>query len=168
MTDPRYPVGKFDPADSTPLPDAVDTLRRLPAEVRAAIAGLAPASLEARYREGGWTVRQVVHHLADSHANSLFRIRMALTEDRPATMEYDERKWAELPDARDGDVETSLRVLEGLHARWTALLDSLSPEQWKRVFIHPKRGDVSVETATRLYAWHSRHHLGHIRLALGK
>ncbi len=167
MTDPRYPVGKYDPADATPLAEAIETIRQLPFQVRDEVSGATDAGLDTPYRDGGWTARQVVHHLADSHLNSVLRFRMALTENRPAVMEYDEKKWAELPDARSGGVETSLQLLDGLHARWAALLEALTSDQWKRVFIHPKRGDISVETGTRLYAWHCRHHLAHIRIALG-
>ncbi len=163
--DPRYPVGRFDQADATPLDEVVSVIRQLPAQLRAEVAGLTPRQLAASYREGGWTARQVVHHLADAHLNSVVRFRTALTEEKPAVREWNEKKWAELSDAREGPIEASLLLLEGLHARWAAMLASLTPDEWKRTFIHPKRGEMSVEATARLYAWHCRHHLAHVVLA---
>ncbi len=166
VTDPRYPVGKFDPADTTtPLPAIVSRLERFPAQLRALVAGLTDKQLETPYREGGWTARQVVHHLADSHMNSAIRFRLALTEARPTIKPYDEKTWAELPDAAHGPLDMSVRLLEGLHARWVALLSSMTPQDWKRTFVHPERGEMDLERTARLYAWHCDHHLAHIRLA---
>ncbi|RPJ53859.1 MAG: putative metal-dependent hydrolase, partial [Acidobacteria bacterium] len=146
----------------------VAQIEQLPAQLRAAVAGMTEKQLDTPYREGGWTARQVVHHMADSHLNALARFRLTLTEERPAIKGYDEKKWAELPDAAHGPVEMSLRLIEGLHARWAALLQSFSPADWKRTFLHSERGELSLETTGRLYAWHCRHHLAHIRLsALG-
>ncbi len=169
MTDPRYPVGKFDPSDATPLTEIVDVIERFPARLRAAVAGLTEKQLETPYRDGGWTARQVVHHLADSHLNSATRFRLALTEETPTIKPYSEKKWAELPDAAHGPIEMSLRLIEGLHARWAALLHSFTPDDWKRTFVHPERGGaMDLERTARLYAWHCRHHLAHIGMAAEK
>jgi hypothetical protein len=168
MTDPRYPVGKFDPSDATPLPEIVRRLERFPAELRALASTLTERQLETPYREGGWTARQVVHHLADSHLNSASRFRLALTEDRPTIKPYNEKLWAELADAAHGPIEMSVRLIEGLHARWAALLHAMTAEDWKRTFVHPERGEMDLAVTARLYAWHCDHHLAHIRLAAEK
>ena len=168
MTDPRYPIGPFDAADATPLPDVIDQIRRFPAELRAAVAGLTDAQLGASYRDGGWTVRQVVHHLADSHMNSAARFRLALTEDRPTIKPYSEKAWAELPDAAGAPVEASLALIDGLHARWAQLLAAMTPGDWERTFIHPERGEMGLAQTARLYAWHCRHHLGHVGIVAGR
>jgi hypothetical protein len=165
MSDPRYPVGKFDATDSTPLPAVIGRLERFPAELRALVAGLTERQLNTRYREGGWTARQVVHHLADSHLNSAIRFRLALTEDRPTIKPYNEKAWAELTDAAHGPIEASLTLIDGLHARWTALLTVMEPADWTRTFVHPERGEMDLERTARLYAWHCDHHLAHIRIA---
>jgi hypothetical protein len=165
VADRRYPVGRFGPSDTTPLPEIVERLERFPAEVRSLVASLTDRQLDTPYREGGWTARQVVHHLADSHLNSAVRFRLALTEERPTIKPYDEKAWAELPDAARGPVETSLRLLEGLHARWAALLKTMTAADWKRTFVHPERGEMDLERTARLYAWHCDHHLAHIRLS---
>lgn len=164
VMDKRYPVGRFDPAEATPLADAIAVIKGFPGQLRAAVAGLTDAQLDTPYREGGWTVRQVVHHLADSHLNSAIRFRTTLTEERPAIRGYDEKKWAELPDAAHAPVAGSLQLIEGLHARWAALLESMRPEEWKRTFVHSERGEISLDVTARLYAWHCRHHLAHIGL----
>ena len=165
MTDPRYPVGKFDRSDTTPLPAIVGRLERFPAELRELATSLTERQLATRYREGGWTARQVIHHLADSHLNSTIRFRLALTEDRPTIKPYNETAWAELDDATHGPVETSVRLIEGLHARWVALLQGMTADEWKRTFVHPERGEMNLEVTARLYAWHCDHHLAHIRMA---
>jgi len=165
VEDRRYPVGRFDPSDTTPLPEIVERLQRFPAEVRSLVASLTERQLDTPYREGGWTARQVVHHLADSHLNSAVRFRLALTEDRPTIKPYNEKAWAELPDAAHGPVETSVRLIEGLHARWVALLKGMSADDWSRTFLHPERGEMGLDRTARLYAWHCDHHLAHIRLA---
>lgn len=163
--DPRYPVGRFDPEDATPLADLIDRIAALPGQLAEAARDLERrGKLDAPYREGGWTARQVVHHLADSHLNSYTRFRLALTEERPVIKPYDEKRWAELPDAKRGPVEPSLRLIEGLHARWVALLRSMSPDDFQRVFVHPERGEMSLDCTARLYAWHCRHHLAHLSL----
>ncbi len=130
--------------------------------LRSAVKGLSDPQLDTPYRPGGWTVRQVVHHVPDSHLNSYTRVRLALTEDEPTIKPYLEDRWAELQDARSAPVEVSLRLLECLHARWIGLFRSLDEAQWKRTFRHPELGVVSLEKNAALYAWHGRHHVGHI------
>jgi uncharacterized damage-inducible protein DinB len=162
--DPRYPVGKFaTPATITPAErtGAITTLAELPEQLRNAVDGLSFAQLSTPYREGGWTVRQVVHHVADSHMNALIRVKLSLTEDWPTVKPYDEAAWAKLHDVA-APVEWSLELVESLHARWVMLLQSLNDEQWKRGYSHPENGPTTVEQATLLYAWHSRHHVAHI------
>lgn len=162
--DPRYPVGKFRRAEAN-LSDhasAIATLAALPEQLRAALDGLSATQLDTPYREGGWTVRQLVHHLADSHMNAYIRVRLALTEDWPTIKPYDEKLWAQLPDAATAPADTSLDLLTALHQRWTLLLRSLSPDQWQRGYTHPQNGRQSLAEATALYAWHSRHHVAHI------
>jgi len=162
--DPRYPVGKFSKPD-TITPDertsAIATLAQLPEQLRNAVDGLDSAKLSTPYREGGWTVRQVVHHVADSHMNAFIRIRLALTEDWPTIKPYDEASWATLHDMI-APIEWSLELVESLHARWVMLLQSLDEQQWQRGYRHPESGPATVELATLLYAWHSRHHVAHI------
>jgi hypothetical protein len=162
--DPRYPVGKFTaPAAITPddRTNAIATLAELPEQLRNAVDGLNGGRLNTPYRDGGWTVRQLVHHIADSHMNAFIRIRLALTEDWPVIKPYDENAWAALHDAA-APVEWSLELVESLHARWVMLLQSLKDPQWIRGYKHPENGLVSVEMATLMYAWHSRHHIAHI------
>ena len=164
-TDLRYPVGPFIfPAQVNVQERAtfVGQIAETPQRLRAAIGGLSDEQLDTPYRPGGWTVRQVVHHVPDSHLNSYTRFRLALTEDEPTVKPYREDRWAELPDARTGPVEVSLRLLECLHARWVALLRSLTEAEWKRTFRHPELGLISLEQNAALYAWHGRHHVAHI------
>lgn len=170
MDDLRYPVGEFhfpDAINPEELNTFVDQIAEAPARLRAAIAGLSDSQLDTPYRPGGWTVRQVAHHVPDSHINSYVRFRLALTEDAPVIKPYEESRWAELHDARTLPVEASLVLLESLHARWVPLLRSLSDSDWKRTFRHPELGLVSLEKNAALYAWHGRHHVAHIT-ALGK
>ncbi len=162
--DPRYPIGKFKPpAASTPAVRAeqLESLRLLPERLRAAVAGLNDTQLDTPYRDGGWTVRQVVHHFADSHANSYIRFKLALTEDWPTIKPYDEAAWAHLPDSRLA-IEPSLVLITGLHQRLVGLLEPMSEEDFERGFIHPERGRVSLATNLAIYDWHSRHHTAHI------
>lgn len=133
-----------------------------PARMRKAIAGLTDSQLETPYREGGWTVRQVVHHVPDSHLNSYTRFKLALTEEHPTIRPYDEAKWAELSDSRDTPIETSLTLLESLHDRWTRLLRAMSADDYRRTLNHPDSGVMSLDTMLTLYAWHGRHHVAHI------
>jgi uncharacterized damage-inducible protein DinB len=162
--DPRYPVGRFT-APSTisrnERAEAIATLAELPEQLRNAVDGLSSSQLSTPYREGGWTLRQVVHHIADSHMNAFIRIKLSLTEDWPTIKPYDEAAWAKLHDVA-APVEWSLELVESLHARWVMLLQSLDDQQWQRGCNHPQMGPMTVEHATLLYAWHSRHHLAHI------
>lgn len=166
--DPRYPVGKFAvDRDVTPAKRRVwiAELDALPANVQAVLDTMTPAALDTPYRDGGWTARQVVHHLADSHMNAYMRIRLALTESAPTIKTYEEQRWAELPDARQGDPAPSLLILRGLHPRLTQLLESLDEAQLARTARHPQWGEVTVDYLMQAYAWHSRHHVGHLALA---
>jgi uncharacterized damage-inducible protein DinB len=163
--DLRYPIGPFQ--DDGPLTDEqrqrlIAQIEAAPAKLRAAVEGLSPQQLETPYRPGGWTVRQVVHHLPDSHLNSYIRFRLALTEDEPAIKPYDEHRWAELDDARHAPIDISLALLQSLHRRWVLLLRSLTARDFARAFLHPELGVVSLEMNLSLYAWHGRHHVAHI------
>lgn len=161
----RYPIGRFSPTlSTTPATRAahIQTLRVLPANLRIAVSGLTGTQIDTPYREGGWTVRQLVHHIADSHANSYVRFKLALTEEWPTIKPYNEAAWAELADSRKLPVEPSLEMTAALHARWDALLESLSDEDFQRGYIHPERGRQDLATALALYEWHSRHHTAHI------
>lgn len=162
--DPRYPVGKFVEPETITADDrlyAIATLAELPEMLRNAVDGLDTAQLGTPYREGGWTVRQLVHHIADSHMNAFIRLRLALTEDWPTIKPYDEAAWAMLHDVA-APVEWSLELVESLHARWVMLLQSLDEEQWHRGFLHPENGPTALDVMTLLYAWHSQHHVAHI------
>jgi len=165
MADLRYPIGKFHFDGSLTEPQkqaALDEIARTPENLRAAIKGLSEAQLDTPYRPGGWTVRQVVHHVPDSHLNSYVRFKLALTEDEPIIKPYAEDRWAELADTKSTPVEVSLTMLDALHDRWVRLLRSLSPEEWKRTFRHPDLGAMTLEKSLALYAWHGRHHVSHI------
>jgi uncharacterized damage-inducible protein DinB len=165
MTDPRYPIGKWDRRDMlTPGERAamIAQISEVPARMRTAIAGLDEAQLDTPYREGGWTVRQVVHHVPDSHLNSYTRFKLALTEEEPTIRPYDEAKWAALSDSRDTPVETSLTMLGALHDRWTILLRAMSDDDFRRTLRHPDIGVMSLDALLSLYAWHGRHHVGHV------
>jgi uncharacterized damage-inducible protein DinB len=140
----------------------LNSLRLLPERLRAAVAGLDTAQLDTPYRQGGWTIRQVVHHVADSHANAYIRCKLALTEDWPTIKPYDEAAWANLADTRSLPVEISLSLIEALHVRWVALLESLSEEDFQKGYNHPALGRQNLATALALYEWHSRHHTAHI------
>jgi len=165
MTDLRYPIGKFHfagpPTEEQKKNYLVD-VSQTPANLRTAVKGLSQAQFNTPYRPGGWTVRQVVHHLPDSHLNSYVRFKLALTEDEPTIKTYAEDRWAELDDTKTTPVEVSLTLLESLHDRWMRLLHSLTPEEWKRTFRHPDLGAMNLEKALALYAWHGRHHVSHI------
>jgi uncharacterized damage-inducible protein DinB len=164
LDDLRYPIGKFrPPSENTPAVRAeqIQILSELPARLCAAVSGLSAAQLDTPYREGGWTVRQVVHHFADSHANSYIRFKLSLTEDSPTIKPYDEAAWARLPDS-DASIEPSLIFLDGLHQRLVALLETMSDDDFQRSFIHPERGRVTLANNLAIYAWHSLHHTAHI------
>jgi uncharacterized damage-inducible protein DinB len=164
MTDDRYPIGKFQysPLSREQSDSFLEEIAKAPINLRAAVKGLTEEQLGKPYRPGGWTVRQVVHHLPDSHLNSYVRFKLALTEENPTIKPYAEDKWAELSDSESTPVETSLTMLEALHDRWVRLLRSLTPEQWKRTFRHPVLGEMSLEKTLALYAWHGKHHVAHI------
>jgi uncharacterized damage-inducible protein DinB len=163
--DPRYPVGKFEnPKEVSPAARnaAIEEIASAPAKVRAAIHSLNDSQLDTPYREGGWTVRQVIHHLADSHVNAYIRWRLALTETEPTIKPYEEAEWAKLEDAAHAPVEVSLRLLEPLHERWVRMLRSVKPEEFARTFRHPEHGVRTLDWMLFLYAWHGRHHTAHI------
>lgn len=166
MTDLRYPIGKFAWAETLTAKERrekIEVIAALPAKLRAAVAGLSDAQLDTPYREGGWTVRQVVHHIADSHLNAYVRLRLALTEDMPHVKPYDEAKWAELIDARTAPINVSLSLIDGLHARWTMLLKALDEKDFARTLTHPEhKGPLSVDWLVAVYSWHSLHHTAHI------
>jgi len=165
VDDLRYPIGRFTaPASSMPGIRAahIQTLRALPERLQAAVAGLDDHQLDTPYREGGWTVRQLVHHVADSHANSYVRFKLALTEEWPTIKPYDEAAWANLADSRWLPVEVSLQLIGALHARWVALLESMSDEDFQKGFSHPELGRQGLAEVLALYDWHSRHHTAHI------
>jgi hypothetical protein len=168
VTDRRYPVGHFEAPssiDDETLQDWIHEIAELPAQLRATLAELDPAALDRPYRLGGWTRRQVIHHLADSHTNSLVRFKWALTEQRPLIKAYDERAWSELADVQRVPIATALDFIEALHARWVVLLRSLTRAELRREFVHPESGPVELTVNVGIYAWHGRHHLGHLRLA---
>jgi hypothetical protein len=163
--DLRYPVGPFDWQTTVApemRPQLIQQLAAAPALLRQAISGLDEHQLDTPYRPGGWTVRQVAHHLPDSHMNAYIRFRMALTEDQPTIKPYDEAKWAEIYDARTLPPAASLALLESLHARWVALLGSMTDSDFSRDFSHPEIGLVRLDTSLAAYAWHGRHHAAHI------
>jgi hypothetical protein len=165
MDDLRFPVGKFHPESSVNDQQKqafLDEIEQTPAKLRAAVSGLSDSQLDTPYRPDGWTVRQVVHHVPDSHLNSYVRFKLALTEDEPTIKTYAEDRWAELSDTKATPIEVSLVLLESLHHRWIRLLRSLTPDQWKRRFRHPELGPMTLENTLALYAWHGRHHVAHI------
>jgi uncharacterized damage-inducible protein DinB len=162
MSDLRYPIGKFDLSNFTDRAENLQTIADLPSAVATAVAGLSEEQLDTEYRPGGWTVRQTVHHIADSHSNSLTRFKLALTEDTPPTIRpYYEERWAELADSKL-PIDVSLRMIDALHTRWSALLSSMSEDDFRREFVHPETGNWPLENALALYAWHSQHHTAHI------
>ncbi len=162
----KYPIGNFQRPKDTSAPtrrEWIEEIANLPSHLRAAVVGMSESQLATPYRPDGWTVRQVVHHLPDSHMNSYIRFRLALTEDNPTIRPYEEQLWAELPDAAHGDIDLSLDLLEMLHKRWVVLLKAMSDTDYQKTFIHPATGATSnLGTVLAMYAWHSRHHLAHI------
>src|SRR5208337_4366508 len=165
MSDPRYPIGKFSydgPPSEQQRKKLIDDIEQAPAALRAAVRGLSPQQIETPYRDGGWTVRQVAHHVPDSHMNAYIRFKLALTEDEPTIKPYMEDRWANLADSRSTPLEVSLALLDALHERWVRLLRSLQPADWKRAFRHPELGVMPLEKALAMYAWHGRHHVAHI------
>jgi uncharacterized damage-inducible protein DinB len=164
--DLRYPVGRFDVGarpDPADVARWIDEIAGLPARLRAAVEGLSDEQMDTPYRPGGWTVRQVVHHVPDSHMNAYTRFKLALTEDEPTIRPYDEAAWAELEDTRATPPEVSLALLDALHRRWVTLLRALGPDELARAFRHPEMGrSVRLDATVGLYAWHGRHHVAHV------
>jgi uncharacterized damage-inducible protein DinB len=168
--DLQYPIGKFTwnrhgeglLASEAERQQWLSEAEALPSLLRTAVAGLSEAQLDTPYRPGGWTVRQVVHHLADSHLNMYVRFRLALTEDEPPIKPYNQETWAQLADAQKAPVEVSIQLLRALHQRWVLLLRSLPAESFARALWHPEMGRVTLEKYLALYAWHGQHHLAHI------
>lgn len=163
--DLRYPIGSFK-LEGTPSEEdvrrAIDDIAEAPTKLRAAVSGLSPHQLDTPYRPDGWTVRQVVHHVPDSHLNSYCRFKLALTEDEPTIKPYNENRWAELEDSRVTPIDVSLVLMESLHSRWVLLLNSLGPADYQRTFRHPDIGVVTLAKTACLYAWHGRHHTAHV------
>lgn len=161
----RYPIGKYQPVEKLTEENRKQLLGQIeeaPKKLRAAVAGLSREQLNTPYRDGGWTVQQVVHHLADSHMNAYTRFKLALTEDEPTIKPYNETRWAELSDSRTTPIETSLTLMDALHERWVNLLRGMSPADFARKMKHPERGPMSLDDTLGLYAWHGRHHVAHI------
>jgi uncharacterized damage-inducible protein DinB len=165
-SDLRYPIGKFQAASEINADDRavhIATLRDLPLAMQYAVNNLDDDKLDTPYREGGWTIRQVIHHVADSHVNSYIRFKLALTEENPTIRPYKEERWAELPEARSASPEVSLHLIAAIHARWVLALENMQEEDWSRTFFHPEsQKSYRLDIALSLYAWHSNHHLAHI------
>ena len=165
MTDLRFPIGKFHfdgPLTDEQRRNAVKDIASTPANLRIAVKGLSQEQLDMPYRPGGWTVRQVAHHVPDSHMNAYIRFKLALTEDEPTIKPYAEDRWAELADTKATPVEVSLTLLETLHDRWVRLLSALKADEWQRTFRHPELGLMALEKSLALYAWHGKHHVAHV------
>lgn len=165
MTDPRYPIGKFQALASVndaQRRELIQQIAEAPAKLRVAVQGLSDRHLDTPYRDGGWTVRQVAHHMVDSHMNAYIRVKLALTENEPTIKPYEEKLWAELMDGRTMPIEPSLQILESLHKRWIVLLQSLASSEFARTFRHPESGIRNIDWILQLYAWHGRHHVAHI------
>jgi uncharacterized damage-inducible protein DinB len=165
VSDPRFPIGKFSyqgPATPDQKRKLLDDIEQTPANLRAAVKGLSDQQLDTPYRDGGWTVRQLVHHVPESHMNAYVRFKLALTEDNPTIKPYMEALWAELPDAKSAPIDVSLSLLDNLHSRWMLVLRNLKPEDWKRTFNHPEIGPMDLDKTLALYAWHGPHHVAHV------
>ena len=163
--DPRYPIGVFEmpaPVTLARRQQAIDELAATPAKLRAAANGLSDSQLDTPYRQGGWTVRQVVHHVPDSHLNAYVRLKLALTEEKPTIKPYDQEAWANLADSRLTPIEVSLTLLSTVHDRWDRLWRSMKSEQFARVLVHPEHGERNMDWLLFLYEWHGRHHTAHI------
>jgi uncharacterized damage-inducible protein DinB len=163
--DPRFPIGDFQmPAQVTPArrQQAIEEIASTPAKMRAAVKGLSDAQLDTPYRDGGWTVRQVVHHVPDSHLNAYVRLKLALTEEKPTIKPYDQEAWSKLADSKSTPIETSLTLLSTVHDRWDRIWRSLKPEHFARVFVHPEHGERTVDWLLFVYEWHGKHHTAHV------
>lgn len=171
MTDLRYPIGRFDHIGAVERGDRdrwIEDIAALPEAMRSAVTGVPADVLDTPYRPGGWTLRQVAHHVPDSHLNAYVRFKWALTEDAPTIKPYDEVRWAELADIDTTPIRTSLDLLDALHARWTTLLWHLTEADWARTFDHPESGIQRLDVVVGSYAWHGRHHLAHITTTLDR
>jgi uncharacterized damage-inducible protein DinB len=167
--DPRYPIGQFEAPEHISAEDRsryIEIVASAPGRLREAVSGLSPGQLDTPYRRGGWTIRQVVHHVPDSHMNMYIRFKCALTETDPAIKPYDEAAWARLSDSVETPIEVSLTMLDCLHRRWVVLMRGMPEQDWKRRYIHPESGTMPLDRVLALYAWHSNHHIAHIRAAL--
>jgi uncharacterized damage-inducible protein DinB len=165
IDDPRYPTGRFtfDPTVTDQIRvNAIAAIREAPAALREAVRGLDDAQLNTPYRDGGWTVRQVVHHVPESHMNAYIRFKLALTEDNPTIKAYEEDAWSKLPDVSRTPIETSLGLLDALHHRWVTLLELLGPADFQRSLVHPAMGPVTLDYMLQMYAWHGKHHVAHV------
>jgi uncharacterized damage-inducible protein DinB len=165
--DPRFPTGKltFDPdVTDDKRRRWIESIRTTPAKLRAAVSGITEPQLDTPYREGGWTIRQVVHHIPESHSNAFIRFKLALTEDAPTIKPYDEDAWAKLPDVSRAPIESSLALVEALHVRWVTLLDVMQDADFRRPLMHPERGQITLDTLLQIYAWHGPHHIGHVEI----
>ena len=166
MNELSFPIGPLESAGRPLTPEErsslIDAIEAHPAHMRAAVSGLDDAQLDTPYRDGGWTVRQVVHHVVDSHVNSYIRFKLAVTEDNPRITTYDQDAWSQLPDGRDAPVEGSLAILDTLHARWVSFLRALPDEAFARTLHHPDMGDISVDELLEVYGWHCPHHEAHV------
>jgi hypothetical protein len=166
----RYPIGKFErpaaPLTPATREAAIAAIAQTPANLKGLVAGLNTRQLETTYRPGGWTIRQVVNHVPDSHMNAYIRTKLAVTAESPRINVYDEVQWAEMEDGRHGPPEVSLALLEALHVRWTTFLRHLAADGWRKTYVHPELGAVTLDEAVALYAWHGRHHTAHVRQAL--
>jgi uncharacterized damage-inducible protein DinB len=161
----RYPIGQVEPRpalSSSERDPLFEVLRETPSRLRAAVDGLDRAQLDTPYRPGGWTVRQVVHHVPDSHMNALIRFKLALTEDVPTIKPYDEAAWAGLPDGLHDDIETSLTLLDAVHTRWMRVVDGMAPSDFARELVHPEIGRITLDQLLQIYAWHGPHHVAHV------
>ncbi|MGL4610329.1 MAG: YfiT family bacillithiol transferase [Trueperaceae bacterium] len=165
MSDLHYPIGEFQRQpgyNSEEKRKNIELFREVPSSLRAAVAGLSAQQLDTPYRDGGWTLRQVTHHLPDSHLNAYTRIKLALTEDNPVIKPYDEAAWALLADTKQTPLEISIALLEAIHTRLIAIFEALNENQWKRDYLHPVNGVTSIETTLASYVWHGQHHIAHI------
>jgi uncharacterized damage-inducible protein DinB len=165
MDDARYPIGRFQfqPAvDAAARRESIRHIAETPERLAAAVRGLSEEQLEEPYRPGGWSIRQVAHHVPDSHVNAYVRLKLALTEEAPLIKPYDEQAWARLADVAATPVDVSITLLRALHQRWVSLLESLDETAWQRTFTHPDHGAVTIEWLLQMYSWHGRHHVAHI------
>lgn len=165
MSDPRYPIGKFSftaPLTKEQKQDHLTDIERTPERLRAALRGLTDEQLNTPYREGGWTARQVTHHVPDSHMNAYIRFKLALTEDDPTIKPYMEDRWADLAESKQAPVELSLALLDSLHERWMMVLRNMTTDDWKRTFRHPEMGPMTLDKTLALYSWHGKHHTAHV------